>query len=234
MLPTAPPSADDARPVVPKWVGPLLVSGVVGLWILGTVTSASAPKLLNSHPLALMALNPRYRFMVVAAPNIGLPQFLLVGVGRLMLSDPLYFFIGKLYGDRAVIWFADSMGGADRPGNLVTTVSNWFNRSGGDLLVALACGPIVCVLAGAAQMKWRRFLLLNLAGTTVIVLALRLFSKALEPVIRKFLRFNNDHSTALLVVAIVGTLLVVAQGASGMRRRVRGLKDLTEKNSTDH
>jgi membrane protein DedA with SNARE-associated domain len=225
----APPQTanDEARPAVPAWVGPLLLVGVVGLWVLGTVTSASSPKLLKSHPLLLMALNPRYRFMVVAAPKIGFPQFLAIGVGRLMLSDPLYFFIGKLYGNRAVGWFADAMGGADRPGNLVTTTAGWFNKAWGEVLVALACGPIVCVLAGAAKMKWKRFLLLDLVGTTIIVTALRLFSKAIEPWIRKLLNFNDKHSTALLFVAIAFTALFVLQGASGMRRRIKGLRDLT-------
>lgn len=78
--------------------------GLHGPWILawaslswlGTIWS---PALL-AHPVALMLLAPRAAFIVLAAPHLGLLQFVALGTTRLAVTDASWFIVGKRFPDR--------------------------------------------------------------------------------------------------------------------------------------
>jgi membrane protein DedA with SNARE-associated domain len=186
----------------PKHLGIVLVCIIAGLWILGFATNASSPKLLTDNPLLLMALNPKYRYMVVAAPEIDPVRFFLIGWGRLLLSDPVYFALGWFFGDRAIKFFSDGIGEPT-----VESTRRMFLRAA-TVMALFFAGPVICVLAGAARMKPKRFFTLDLIGTAMIVIALRMFSKALDPVIQSFLRFNERYWKWLMIITVVSTVVV--------------------------
>lgn len=203
----------------PKWLGPLLITCIAAVFIVGFLTSASAPKLLKDNPTLLMALNPRYRYMVVAAPEIDPLPFFLIGLGRLLLSDPVYFALGWFYGDRAIRYFNDALGE-----QTVSQTRAMFLRAA-PVMAMFFAGPVICVLAGAARMAPRRYFTLNVIGTAMIVLALRAFSSVLDGPIQWFLRFNDRNYRTLMVVTIATTVFFLARVG---RRQVRAAKSLAD------
>ena len=192
---------------------------MVALNILGFVTNASAPKLLKDHPLTLMILNPRYRYMVVAAPRVQALPFYLIGVARLLFSDPIYFLLGWFYGDRAIAYFNDVAGP-----QTVESTRRFFLKASAVMALFFA-GPIICVLAGAARMKPRLFFTLDVIGTIIVVSLLRLFSDAMGGFIKSFLRFNDRNYKWLMVLTVASTLLVVARVGGRRMKAARSLAD---------
>lgn len=66
---------------------------VVWSAVAGVATVAS-PALLR-HPILLMALAPRALFVALAAPELDVASFLVLGTVRLGVTDPSYFLIGR-------------------------------------------------------------------------------------------------------------------------------------------
>lgn len=167
----------------------------------------------------LMSLNPRYRYLVVAAPRVDAVPFYLIGVARLLFSDPIYFLLGWFYGDRAIAYFTDVAGEQN-----VESTRRFFLKASAVMALFFA-GPIICVLAGAAKMKPRLFFTLNVIGTIIIVTLLRLFSKSMEGFINSFLRFNDRNYKWLMVLTITSTLVVFARVGGRRLKAARSLAD---------
>jgi len=201
--------ADD-RPRPPRRTLVLLVAPIVALSVMGTVASAFTPALAAHHPLLLITLDARNR-MLVLARNVGLAQFIVIACLRRMLSDPLFFLLGRLYGDRAIRWLEKKGGG----GALVTFTERIFKKAAYPM-VFLFPGAIVCALAGATGMSPVGFILANFAGTLASVLAVRAFSNVLASPVDAVLHFFNRHLVATTAVSIglvvLSLLLNRAQG----------------------
>jgi membrane protein DedA with SNARE-associated domain len=138
----------------------LLVVPIVVIAVASSVGDALSPTLVVDAPLLLVALVPRNRFLVLAAPQLDFWPFFLVGMVRLALTDPLFYLFGRWYGDRAIDW-TERRAGA--PGS-VRTLERWFRRAAYPI-VAIAPNNFVCVLAGASGMSVVGFLVANLGGT---------------------------------------------------------------------
>ena len=188
-----------------KWLGAALLAVVIGLYILGLAASGAAPELLKNHPLALLALAPRYRWFILTAPRIDLVPYFAVGIPRLLASDPVYFMLGWYFGDRAIGFFEDSLGKPtiDKTRELFLKAST--------VMALFFAGPIICVLAGAAGMNPRKFFSLNVIGTTILVIGLRVFSSQLDGVIQPILRFNDRYSRYILVGTIAISAIYISR-----------------------
>ena len=183
----------------------LLVSPLLVIWVGATIATALTPTLATKHPLLLIILDPRNRNLVLAR-HVDLVPFLLVGVFRRMLTDPLYYLIGRLYGDAAIRWLEHKGGG----GQLVRWAEKAFAKASYPI-VFLWPGPIVCALAGAAGMKVKGFLITNLAGTIAAVVVLRLSGDLLGGPVDAILGFFNRNlvvTTAVTIALVVLSLLL--------------------------
>ncbi len=204
--------AEPASPPRPKWTW-ILIAGVIGLYILGFTTTALTSKLLkDEHFLGLIALSPRYRNYIIGSPRIDLVPYMLVGVGRLLISDPLYFLIGKYFGDSAIRWFERLMGGPEAGGKLIATTERWFHSRNGKTAIVLStffAGPIICILAGSTKMNPRKFFSLNAVGTVIVVMLLRIFAEPLKPATDALVRFNGKYWKYFTAAAVVFVLIAV-------------------------
>ena len=180
----------------------LLVVPIIIALVVGTAANALTSPLLKSHPLLLIAGEARNRNLLLTANLIDPVPFVVVGVVRRMLTDPLFFLLGHFYGDRAVAWIQRRLGGAEV---LARVTEDGFRRFSG-LMVFLFPGALVCVLAGASRMRVRTFLLLNFTGTVAIVLVLRAFAHTVEGPIEAIQHFNDRNFKWLTVVGVVGVL----------------------------
>lgn len=175
------------------------------------VGNALAPTLLVSHPLLLLALNTTTRHLVLTSTTVDFVPYLVVGLGRRLLEDPLLFLLGRWYGDDAIAWVDDKVGG----GRLLRALQRNFHWVGG-LLVAIAPGGVVCVLAGASRMPTAVFLVLNVAGTIATIVALRRFGDAFAGPIDALVTFVGDNVVVLTAVSVGLSVAYVVR-----RRRAR-------------
>jgi len=188
----------------------MLVAPIVVITTLGFIATAFTPALATRHPLLLIALDARNRFLVLAR-GVDLVPFVVVAVLRRTLSDPLFYLLGRLYGEGALRWLEKKGGG----GQLVVITERIFKRAAYPM-VFLFPGAIVCALAGQTGMPVAGFLLANVAGTLTSVLAVRVFSDAISSPVEGLLRFFSRHIVATTSVSVglvvLSLLLNRAQG----------------------
>ncbi|MGQ0616041.1 MAG: DedA family protein [Acidimicrobiia bacterium] len=220
----------EARAAPPRWALPLLVGLIVAFWSLGAVANGLAPRLLRDHPLLLVALEPRNRFLLLAAGKVDPVPFVAFATFRRIASDPVYFAVGYLYGDAATRWVRGRAGprGARAIGRLEAVFPR-FSRP----LVFLFPGLLVCLLAGVTRMRPRTFLVWNLAGTVAAVLALRAFASVLEPWLDPVVEFNERYADTLtyLTVALVAGYLLWQRARGG--GELAAVQDLREELADD-
>ena len=211
------PPADESvhRPSPPpRIVLGVFIAIVVGLNVLGLVVSATWPTLVKDHPLLLITLSNRYRFLLLTRNRIDAGPQIVIGVLRNLASDPVYFLLGWWYGDRVLGLFRKSMG---KGAVAIETTERWFRRYG-DAIVFLTPSPFVCALAGASGMRARRFWPVNIVGTIVMVSGVRLLGSLVESPVNAFLRFNERYNKWLLVAVIASTVFLVMTAGIGTQK----------------
>lgn len=154
---TVPP----ARPAPSRKTLTLIVAPIVLVWIVGTIGNLLHPTLLVNAPLLLIAMEPRFRYMILVAPRVDLLPFLVVALVRRLFADPFLFALGRLYGDSGVRWMERQM--QDTIG-WIRKVERGFGKAAW-LFVLLWPGLVICTLAGATGMRMATFIVLNVAGT---------------------------------------------------------------------
>ena len=185
----------------------LLLAPILVLTALAYVGDALAPTLAVEHPVWLILLNTRKRYLALTATSIDPVTFFVVGIGRQILADPLYFYVGRRYGDAGVRWLERKLGDGAAS---VTIYEDWFKKAAYPM-VAIAPNAIISVLAGASKMRAGVFLALNLGGTIVTLVLLRIFGDVFSGPLDTVLDFLRRYqwpltalSVVLVVVAIVG------------------------------
>ncbi len=177
----------------------LLIAGIVVVITAGFIATAFTPTLATRHPLLLITLDARNR-MLILARNVDLVPFLIIGTIRRALSDPLYWLLGRWYGDRAIRWL-ETKGGQ---GMLVTLTERVFAKARYPMVFFFP-GAVVCALAGATEMPFVAFFVVNLVGTITMVSVVRLFGDLVGGPVDAILGFFNRH----LVATTVGTIGLV-------------------------
>lgn len=213
--------AEESRPRLPRKKLLLIVGPIVVLAIVGTVTTALTPALAARHPLLLIILEARNRNLILAREVDFLP-FLIIATLRRTLTDPLYFLLGRYYGDRAVRWL-EIKAGMGSYARLMETVF----RKAGYPAVFFFPGAIVCAMAGVVGMPFPAFIALNLAGTVCAVVALKLFGDAVASPVEAIVGFFDRNIVVTTAVSIVLVALSVWAG------RVQGKAEMSMKDIED-
>ena len=183
----------------------LLVAPIIVLVSIGTIANAVHPTLVKNHPLLLVALEPRNRWIILVADKVSFWPLLVFGTIRRLASDPLFFLLGHLYGDGAVRWAEKKF---DANTGTVQKIERVFQKAG-PLLVFFFPGALVCVLAGATGMSPVLFFVLNIVGTITTVTLLYHFASVVEGPVDAINGFYGDNFKWLTVVSIVLTGLYV-------------------------
>jgi membrane protein DedA with SNARE-associated domain len=186
----------------------MLVAPILALTGLSMLGEALAPSLLVSRPLLLIGLSPLVRHLVLAAPSLDLGPYLVVGVVRLFIGDPLMYLLGRDYGDQAIEMAAGQAGSA---GRVFRTVDRLFRRASWPL-VLIWPGPLVCALAGAARMPLVPFVSLNLVGTLAMLGLARWSGGQMPDTIKLITAFFERHPySATIASTSIVALTVLAQ-----------------------
>jgi membrane protein DedA with SNARE-associated domain len=179
---------------------------IVILTVLAYVGDALWASLDDEHPLWLISLNTRKRYLALVVPHTSVWSFFLVGTLRQVISDPLYYALGRWYGDAGVRWLEKKLGDG---GSLIRFMERGFAKASWPM-VALFPNALICMLAGASGMPAWLFIVLNVGGTIASMVALRFVGVAFESPLRAVSDFVNDYrlwiigfSVALVLVNVI-------------------------------
>lgn len=196
---TVPPERPKPTRRQLTWV----VVPIIVVWVAGTIGNLFHPALLVNMPLLLLALEPRFRYMLLIAPRVELLPFMAVALARRLISDPFLYKLGNMYGDSGVRWMERQM--QDTIG-WIRKVERGFGKAAW-IFVLLWPGLVVCTLAGATGMRFGVFMALNIAGTILTTYACVAAADALEPLVGGINNFYAGNQKILLVISVGFTLL---------------------------
>ena len=187
------------------------ITPIIVLIICSNVGDALTTTWAEDHPLALIALNSRNRILVLTTNQLDPLPYFAVATFRLLLSDPLFFLLGRWYGDSAIEWVEEK---SPTYGNLVRKAERGFGKAAYPL-VLIAPNQWICLLAGAAGMGVAAFFTLNIIGTLGRVWLIRVLGETFEAPIEDVLGFFRDYRLPLFIASVV---LVIAFGWNEARR----------------
>ncbi len=175
-----------ARPPVDRRRLTALLVPIALVTVSANVGSVLMPTLIDQHPEAVIALNSANRNLLLAiGADIGALAFFGIGFARLFLPDPLFYILGRDFGERGKAWLGR------QPGGVPATV-RWVERAfaRADWLAVLVMpNNVVCLLAGMRAMPWRLFLVLNAIGTAGRLTLLWFLGKAFEDELKAIVDF---------------------------------------------
>lgn len=113
------------------------------------------------NPLLLVLLNTRKRYLLLAKDEPAV-LFFAAAMASQLLMDPLFYLLGRWYGDAGKRWMERQFGSGIR------SIEKAFEKASYPL-VAIMPNAYICLLAGAAAMNPVTFFVLNLGGTVVAI-----------------------------------------------------------------
>lgn len=187
--------------------GVVAASGMIADWIW--------PTLVNDHPLLLLTMSAKNRFLLLTAPQLGMLAFFIVGFVRLLLTDPLTYLLGREYGEQALVWIEGKTSTAKPGRSYIRGAERLFARAA-PLVILVAPSALWCMLAGAARMRVATFITCNVVGTIGRLTLFWYAADALRGPLESLLETIEEFQMPL-IAATVG--LGVLQTVRSRRRR---------------
>jgi membrane protein DedA with SNARE-associated domain len=189
-----------------------MIVPMVALWAIAIVGDVLAAGLVDTHPLVLIAMNPRIRNLVLVVNQVDPVWFYVIGAGRLLLSDPLWYLLGYYWGDRAVAWVE---GRSDTWGRYAREFERLYRKAAYPLVVAIP-NNWICLFAGSSGMRPVVFFTLNVVGTVGRLYLITLFGAAFETPIDWVLDFIQEYRIYLIALsALIVGIITWRQARSG-------------------
>lgn len=178
---------------------------VAALTALCTVVgSALSPYLLAQHPLWLVLLSPLPRHMLLVAPSLELPTYLVAGTARRLLATSGAVCLGARFGEAGIAWVESHDERVKRGARFL----RWAFRRAGLLVVFISPNPVVTATAVALGSSMRAVLAVATLGhITWLLIWFRfgdLASAWIAPITQFFQRYTWQ-STAVAVVVVALT-----------------------------
>jgi membrane protein DedA with SNARE-associated domain len=185
----------------------LIIGPILAVIVAGNLGNLFHAPLLKEHPMWLVALEPRNRFLLlVAQKGVSFWPYLAVAAARRLISDPLFYLLGYLYRGRAVRWMERKMG---EGGGVVRVIERAFHKAG-PVMVFVLPGLPVCVLAGATGMSPVLFAAVNVAGTITMVTLMYQLSDVLDGPLGAINRFYANNTRTLFIITFVALAVYLA------------------------
>ncbi|MCB0969947.1 MAG: hypothetical protein KDA97_00285 [Acidimicrobiales bacterium] len=197
----------------------LVFGAIAAAIVLGWIGDVVWASLVDRHPLTLILLNAKPRYLILTVNEIDPWAFYPVATARLVVTKPLVWLVGAWYGPRAMVWAEER---SERGGRVLRFAERHFARWGWAIVLITSANP-VCLMAGAAGFPLAGFLALAVIGTVARLVVLDLAGDALAQPIDVVVEWVADHRALVLALS----LAVVAGGLAWQHRHRRsGLDEL--------
>ena len=168
----------------------LLVAFTSCLFVIGTIGTNLGPALVDDRPLLVLFLSSRSRNLFGSVPFIDPLPFFIVGFFRLLVAAIALFYVGRLFGERALRWTEAQVGEMPR-------IYRWTERATlriGWLAAFLMPGSnIVCLLLGHLKLDPRKFIPAVASGIVFRLIVMWFGGKLFEDQIRAALDWLDAY-----------------------------------------
>jgi len=198
---------DVAPPAEPApRTGPLWVAGFVALVVCTNIAAASWAALESEHPLKLLALSSRNRYLVLTVPALSdsFLQWAVVGALRLAAAAVVCHMIGRCYGDRALRWFWRFLG---MPQEQVAKFEQQVAKAEWVVVPFFVGSNIVWALTGAAKTDWKRLAPMFVVGVAARLALIWWLAKAFESQLRSVIDWTSRYQVWIIVVSVAVVVL---------------------------
>jgi membrane protein DedA with SNARE-associated domain len=193
--------------------GPIWVVLFVGLVVCTNVASTSWAALETRHPVQLLLLSARNRYLVLTVPSgISPVTWAAVGTVRLMAAAIVCHMCGRCYGDRALRWFWRFLG---MPPEQVARFEQQVGRAEWIMVPVFVGSNILWALTGAAASPWRRLAPMAAIGIAARFALLWWLAKEFEHQLRKVIDWTTHYQLWIIIASI---LLVLLANLRNLRR----------------
>lgn len=180
-------------------------------------------KLVDEHPLWLITLSSRNRYLLLTTNNLDALSFYGVGTLRLLAADPLFYLLGLFYGDRGIQWMEKRQPSI---GGMVRQWEGWFQKASYPL-VAIAPNNYICLFAGAMGMRPLYFAVLNIGGTIARLVVIRTAGDVFSEPIDSVLGFIGRYTPYIIAASVaVFAFTIWNDRRSGKQSELGALRDL--------
>ena len=187
--------------------------------LANALATALAPALVSSHPVWLIVLDARNRHLALASgAGVGAVPFFAIGLIRGLAFDPVFFALGRTRRDTAVRWLEAR---SRRSARALNTIMSVFERFG-TLLMLVSPNSAVCLAAGVSEMRWRRFLVVDIISTMLQVTAVWVLGAQFRQPLSALVAYISSNAVALTMAS---SAFVVVVALRDRRRRRRQFRD---------
>lgn len=182
------------------------VVAFVGLVVCTNVANSVFASWVTGHPLGLLALSSRNRYMAFTAIDSGIAwwQWAGVGVVRLGVAAFVCHMLGRLYGDAALKWFWKFMGMSESG---VRQFERQFDSAEVALVPLFVGSNLVFVLTGAARSSWRKLVPLFLIGAAARFALIWWLAHAFESQLRRVVDFLTRYQWPIIGISVAVVVL---------------------------
>ena len=202
----------------------LVVIPIVGLIVAGYIGDALTTTLADKHPLLLVMLNARSRILVLTTNQLDAVSFYLTAGLRLLASDPLFYLLGRWYGDAMIQWVENR---SKTFGEQIRLYERAFAKAAYPL-VFLMPNPYICLFAGASGMRVASFFTLNIAGTVFRLNLIRRVGEAFDGPIDGILDFFGRYRLPLFIFSVALVFFIVFNDRRSGKDEIGSMLDLAE------
>ncbi len=202
----------------------LVVVPIVGLIIAGYTGDALTTTLARDHPLLLVMLNARSRILVLTTNQLDAVSYYLTAGLRLLASDPLFYLLGRWYGDAMILWIEKR---SKTFGEQIRLYERAFAKAAYPLVFIMP-NPYICVFAGASGMRLGSFFTLNITGTVARLYLIRRLGEAFDEPIQSVLRFFGQYRLPLLIFSIGLTVFIIWNDRRQGKDEIGSMLDLAD------
>jgi membrane protein DedA with SNARE-associated domain len=202
----------------------IVVVPIVGLIICGYIGDALTTTWADRHPLWLVLLNARSRILVLTTNQLDAASYYIAAGLRLLASDPLFYLLGRWYGDAMIQWVENR---SKTFGEQIRLYERAFAKAAYPL-VFLMPNPYICLFAGASGMRVGSFFTLNIAGTVARLYLIRRLGEAFDEPIQAVLRFFARYRLPLFIASVALVFFIIWSDRRSGKDEIGSMLDLAE------
>jgi membrane protein DedA with SNARE-associated domain len=202
----------------------LVVTPIVGLIVAAYVGDALTTTLADKHPLLLVLLNARSRILVLTTNQLDAFTYYLAAGLRLLSSDPLFYLLGRWYGDAMIVWVEKR---SKTFGEQIRLYERGFAKAAYPFVFIMP-NPYICLFAGASGMPLGSFFTLNILGTLARLYLIRRLGEAFNEPIQAVLRFFGRYRLPLFVLSVALMVFIIWNDRRHGKDEIGSMLELAE------